>query len=65
MSDVDYWNIEPDGETSDEMEEERIRRNRQQEAIERREWVLWNRYAGYFGRDGEVVIRPRKRSRDY
>ena len=60
MSDVNYWDIEPDGDTPEEMERALENRNREQERTEIREKILWERYSGYFGRNGDLVTRPPK-----
>lgn len=54
------WDAPLDGETTEEMIYEAEVRQIEDEMMARREQRLWEDFAGYYGRDGKLVITPRK-----
>lgn len=54
------WDAPLDGETTAEMTAELERRHIEDEIYARRAQVLWERYSGFYGRDGKLVITPSK-----
>jgi len=51
---------ELDAETTEGMIDIAERRRIEVETQERRNALLWEKFAGYYGRDGSIVIRPPK-----
>lgn len=54
------WDEPLDAETSEEMIRIQEARRIEDEIAERRSRVFWEEYAGYYGRDGRLVIVPPK-----
>jgi hypothetical protein len=54
------WDEPLDGETTEQMVEDLERRRIEEENENRRNRILWDNYKGYYGRNGQVVIAPKK-----
>lgn len=52
------WTSPPDGETTEEMLEALEDRRAQEEIEKARNRRLWDNASGYFGRDGQLVVKP-------
>jgi len=54
------WDEPNDAETTEAMIEAVERRRIEDETRERRNELLWEKFSGFYGRDGSMVIRPPK-----
>lgn len=52
------WDAPLDGETTEDMLAELDRQHIEEEILQRRSEMMWEKYLGYYGRDGKLVITP-------
>lgn len=55
MDEID-WNEPDDGETPEEMARARQERDLEENRQRLMNQILWEKYAGHYGRDGQLVV---------